>query len=244
MKKRLSDLTAHDFVTIVGAINMTYREIAQALGKHQSTISHYVNSGAIPQEVHDQLLSMVKERTREYQTHVDGLTQLGNSMALNVGLLLRQPRDKRRPHATQGRLFNRTKDTPERRKLFPPYRLTSRQYKCVVTALRVWRDEIVGRHRDTGREDVMRDCKLELADIKIMAERFPKHRPYDLTITRGEADVLSRALRHLALTFPYARSVYSTWRKNRGSGSRLNFKKVREQARASESYDSELRWDK
>jgi hypothetical protein len=217
MRKHLSDWTDQTFVECVAALGMEYKDMARALGKHQSTISHYATGRQkIPRDVALKIMGMI-EAERERLAHVHGMG------AASLGQLItyhNEHKDRDVPHRTEGR-FMRRQDAPDLR-TFPAYRMSAERMSVYVEALQGWAARVrvlAVTHTDEARQ---RDYKLELADLKAMAACTPRNAPYDVCITRTEWDVVSRALRHHATKgrdqYRAAHSLRTHWLKHRGAG--------------------------
>lgn len=217
MRKHLSDWTDQTFIEHIAALGMSYKDAARALGKHQSTISHYsTGRQKIPRDVALKLIGMI-EAKREQLASVAGLGKA------SIGQLITYANEHKQPaiHQTEGR-FMRRQDEPDLR-TFPTYRMSVERIGVYAEALAAWTlrvRELAHTYTDEVRQ---RDYKLELADLHALAAACPRNAPYDVCVTRTEWDVVSRALRHLAATggrekYRAAHALRTHWLKHRGCG--------------------------
>lgn len=226
MKKPLSTMTAQDFVEATGALGLNYKSMAAALSKRQTTISGYVTGRhPIPKDVADQIARLIKAK-------VEHLNGVGYKVSATnpIGSLIvyhNEHRDRAAPYRTEGRLYKRLLKPDTR--VFPAYRMSLDRYQTYIEALSSWNHRVRGlaqRYTDNTRQ---REYRLELADIKLLADTAPRNAPYDVLIEYSQWDVVSRALRHYATIdhdkYRAAHALRSHWWKYRGSGYPITRKK-------------------
>jgi predicted transcriptional regulator len=221
MKKPLSNMTPQEFVEFTAALGLKYKGIAEALGKSQACISKYISGERpIPLEVGLRIEQLVKERVAKLRALGERIS--GSTAADAVGSLIvyhneRKPADQ---HHTLGRLLRR-QHKPDTR-VFPAYRMSLERYQVYVKALSLWQARILELAKTYTTEAHQRDYRLEMADIKLLADTAPRHAPYDILIEHSQWDVVSRALRHYATLdhdcYRAAHALRSHWWKYRGSG--------------------------
>jgi hypothetical protein len=219
MRKPLSDLTAQDFVEFTAALGLNYKGMARVLNKRQATISGYVSGKhPIPMDVADQIKRLVDAKAKEFK-------ELGYRInaASPVGSLIvcqNERKDRNARYHTEGRLYRR-QDKPDTR-VFPAYRMSLERYQVYVKALSLWQARVLELAKTYTTEAHQRDYRLEMADIKLLADTAPRHAPYDILIEHSQWDVVSRALRHYATLdhdcYRAAHALRSHWWKYRGSG--------------------------
>lgn len=215
MRKDLSDWTDQQFVEFVAALGMEYKDMARALGKHQSTISSYsTGRQKIPLDVAERITAMIDAKRAS-------LNHISHMAHASIGQLItfHNERKKSVPHRTEGR-FMRRQNTPDI-STYPVYRMGRERMVTYAEALRAWREHVAELARTYTDETRQRDYRLELADLKAMAASAPRNAPYDVCITRTEWQVVGRALLHLAKQpgkYRPAHALLSHWRKHRGCG--------------------------
>lgn len=220
MRKQLSDMTDQQFIECVAALDMTYKEVGRALGKHQATISGYVTGRQrIPRDVAIHLANLIDAKRKQ----LDTLYNLGKA---SIGEMIIFANEHKRPavHQTLGR-FMRRQDPPNT-KTFPVYRMTAERFKVYAEALAAWSERVRELARIYTDEIRQRDYHLELADLKAMAAIAPRCAPYDVCITVTEWDVVSRALRHYGTKgkaeYRAAAALRTHWKRHRGAGFPIN----------------------
>jgi hypothetical protein len=219
MKKPLSAMSAQDFVEATGALGLNYKQMARTLNKRQPTVSGYATGRhPIPQDVAEQIGKLL-------DAHLKEVKELGYRVnaANPVGSLIvyhNERKDRNEPHRTEGRFMRRT-NKPDTR-VFPAYRMSLERYQTYIAALSSWNHHVRGLALKHGDEKRQRDYRLELADIKLLADTAPRNAPYDMYIEHSQWDVVSRALRHYASLdsdkYRAAHALRMHWWKYRGSG--------------------------
>lgn len=220
-KKQLSTMTAQQFVEHVGALGLSYKEVGPILGKSQPTISCYATGRhPIPLEVAEALRDHINKKAAELKARGE---QLGAADVVSSLIMYHnEHKDRSLPYRTEGRFMRRQpKGQPDTR-VYPAYRMSRERYVLYVRALASWRDrvrELALEHTDAAHQ---RDYRLELADIKAMADCAPRQAPYDVLISRCEWDVVSRALRHLGKADPSlylpTEALRQHWARHKGAG--------------------------
>lgn len=224
MIKPMSNMTPHAFVEIQGALGLNTQELAAKLDLAPGTVSNYKSGRyGIPNEVVRKLEDLLKH---EYEKVAELRNQVAGAISITELLTFQNTvRKSREIPNTLGRFMRRAESHPAASKTLPVYRMNARQWGCYVQALGAWHEHVQYLSRHYHDETRQKDYRLELADIKALAASVPRAIPYDVVIQAGEWDVVSRALRHYSKTDPYAFSFYQTWRKNRGAGSYLTYRK-------------------
>lgn len=222
-KTALSNMSAQDFIECKAALGFNRKQFAQALGRSGPMITGYENGKPIPVSVAEKikaLLAQERERIKAQDGKLIDLTAGIGSM-----IVYQNTRKRVTPHQTEGRFFRRQGEQDTR--TFPVYRMTRERFMVYAEALHSWMvrvRELAREHTDEARQQ---DYRLELADLKQMAETAPRSAPYDVCIQRNEWGVVSRALRHLAATggegkYQAAHALRTHWAKYRGSGYPIN----------------------
>lgn len=222
MKRRMSEMTADEFVLITGALGLKYIELAAQINRSHAMVSLYVNGKRpIPYDVATNLNQLLTKR-RKYLAEVQGVAEAALTTTMDVLVATNEIRHRRdNPsglHNSELTLYRRL-ETPKTNTL-PLYRLTRERYAIFVGAIKLWNDEVVRRLKTILEDDSrIRMHRLELADIKAIAGAIPRNVPYDVCITEGEWDVVSRALRFAEKEGREgARALYCHWRTHRYAG--------------------------
>lgn len=232
----MSRMTESDFLTILGALNMTQRELAVALSRSLSVVNAYATGRlGIPASVANQLTQLCEKRARDLESVVGRLIPASDTGALLVAtntINERSGKPSRKPQKLTGKVLDQHP--------YPPYRLTPRKLLVLAQALAAYREHTRKRAQSCGDAQLLSTLKLELADVDVLIDNVRglknKGAPYDFLIVRQEWPVISRALRHLyawAKHAPvcdngsaerlrqngiYAYGFYQHWRRNRGAG--------------------------
>jgi len=209
MKKPLSKLTAQEFVEIMAALGINGRAMSKALNRHPSLITRYMNGQPIPTEIALRLKELLAAKRRE----VENIT---GEVEASIGSLIVFTNQRKTPtlHQSLGRFFRRQR--PPDTRTYPVYRMSVEKFKVYLDALSKWQArvrELALQYTDAARQS---DYRLEMADLRSLAESAPRHAPYDVCITRSEWDVVSRALRHVGTND--AHSLRTHWAKHRVVG--------------------------
>lgn len=209
MKKPLSKITAQQFVEIMAALGINGRTMAAALNRHPSLITRYANGQPIPTEIALRLKDLLAAKRRE----VEAAT---GEIDATIGSLIVFTNQRKKPtlHQSLGRFMRRQR--PPDMRTYPVYRMSAEKFKVYLEALSKWQArvrELALHYTDAARQS---DYRLELADLRSLAESAPRHAPYDVCIQRSEWDVVSRALRHVGTNA--AHSLRTHWAKHRVVG--------------------------
>lgn len=209
MKKPLSNMTAQQFIEIMGALGFNGRAMATALNRHPSLITRYANGQPIPTEIARRLKELLDAKRREIETAT-------GEIEASIGSMIVFTNQRKVPalHQSLGRFFRRQR--PPDTRTYPVYRMSMEKFTVYSDALSKWQArvrELALHYTDAARQS---DYRLELADLRSLAEAAPRHAPYDVCITRTEWDVISRALRHVGTNAAHALRTH--WAKHRVVG--------------------------
>lgn len=216
-KKPLSDMSAQDFLTIMGALGIDGTTLAQRLDRSTTAVSRYrTGSMPIPMDVAEKLRHMINERRATLAALYDGpLTSVEEILVASNTLKPKELRqDRRLAHRAQSPVTT----------TFPPYRLAPGRVRTYIRALEAWLEFVTGRVTSPTSETELASMKLERVDVAALLESArgiqSRGAPYNIVITHAEWLPVSRALRHLASHHedPHAFAMYQHWRKHKGTG--------------------------
>ncbi len=216
-KKPLSEMSAQDFLTAMGALGLNVKTLAHRLGKSAPTVSRYcTGSMPIPVDVVQNLGHLIVERRAELSRIYTGAIDSVQDMLVATNTV--KPPAPR----TDRRLAHRGAEPNT--STFPAYRIQPRRITTYIRALEAWTGFVSERVKSPATQKELASMNLELADLKSLLSFArgcaQQGGPYDIVITKSEWHVVSRALRHLYTQHedPNAFAMYQHWRRHKGSG--------------------------
>lgn len=207
-KKTVAVLDPASFREFCDILGKSYVEIAAMIGRSPTTVSNYARGIMAVPEVVGRILEV------EIGKHSEAIMRLQASMPSREEMAAQGREAKKEPHRRKLR-----RDIDNCTDTLKPYRMRDEhRARLYLKSLAVYSSHIKGvRGRSTNMHEV-RECDLELADLKAMASHAAGvakgTRPYNVFITVGEWGVASRALRHLDSVHgeTSARALYQHWR--------------------------------
>ena len=217
-KKPLSDMTAQQFVAIVGALGGRSDHVASALGRSRATVSLYANGHQpIPVDTVTKLRELLTTRAAKIKAAGHQLRAADESALVSQMIIASNEIRRREPDRLPSL---KRRDKPEDSRVYPAYRMHHARFNLYAEALAVYHAACMDRRRQATDPRDIRAYDRELADLRVIVGNTSgiasKGAPYDMMITHSEWFVVSRALRHETNDAKY--SLYQHWRHHKGAG--------------------------